>query len=65
MNNKDKEMLTIYRNLSAYTAKAIEKAIESLNESISKRKANDETIDIIKERRESLEEYLIKIELDF
>lgn len=65
MNNKDKERLTIYRNLSAYTAKAIEKSIESLNESISKRKANDETIDIIKERRESLEEYLIKIELDF
>ena len=65
MNSKDKEMLTIYRNVQAYTVQAIEASIESLNESISKRSYNDETVEFLKERKENLEGHLIKIELDF
>lgn len=65
MNNKDKEMLTIYRNVSAYTSQALEKSIESLNESINKGSYKVETLQLLKERKEELEEYLVKIELEF
>lgn len=65
MDNKDKEILKIYRNVQAYTVQAIEASIESLNESISKRSYNDEAVELLKERKEELEEYLAKIELDF
>lgn len=64
MDNKDKEILKIYRNVQAYTVQAIEASIESLNESISKRSYNDETVELLKERKENLEDCLIKIELD-
>lgn len=65
MNNKDKEMLTIYRNVQAYTIQALEKSIESLNDGVNKGSYKAETVELLKERKEELEEYLVKIELDF
>ena len=65
MNNKDKEMLEVYRSVSAYTSKALEESIANLKRGVSRGSHKSETVEILKDRLETLEEYLIKIELDF
>lgn len=58
-------MLEVYRNVSSYTKQALEKSIKSLREGISGGKYNMETVELLKERMENLEDCFIKIELDF
>lgn len=65
MNRKEEEMLEVYRNVACFTMQALESSIDSLKRGISRGEYNTSTVEILKYRLESLEDYLTKIELDF
>ena len=58
-------MLETYRAVSGYTTLALEDSIKDLKSGIASGKFNSETEDLLKDRLNTLEEYLVEIELDF
>lgn len=65
MDSKDKEMLEVYRNVASFTVQALEDSTKGLREGIGNGNYNMSTVELLKERLETLEEWLVKIELDF
>ena len=65
MNRKDEAMLEVYRNVASFTVQALEESTKGLREGIGNGIYNMSTVELLKERLETLEEWLVKIELDF
>ena len=65
MNSRDKEMLAVYRKTASFTMQALGETLSGLRKGISNGNYNTSTVELLKERLETLEECLVKIELYF